>query len=229
MPGQQLWRMAAIALLSVRVMQGFIYWGGGSRRFIYAPQKLDPDAHTWLADKLQGAMPGALFGTDQSIAFLLQHFWLLYPAIILFSAAELIAGTALVLGLMTRLSALATIGFSIALMLIFGWQGGTCIDEWTMASCNLAMGATLMLAGCGAYSLDNVLLKRNPGLSTLSSSSLNFAFAWAKLTVTVGLLISTTSNSPPCGRGARSRARARAARWRGRPAGGWRRSPGSPR
>ena len=54
-------------------MQGFIYWGGGSRRFIYAPQKLDPDAHTWLADKLQGAMPGALFGTDQAIAFLLQH------------------------------------------------------------------------------------------------------------------------------------------------------------
>jgi thiosulfate dehydrogenase [quinone] large subunit len=75
---------------------------------------------------------------------------------------------------MTRLSALATIGFSIALMLIFGWQGGTCIDEWTMASCNLAMGATLMLAGSGAYSLDNVLLKRNPGLSTLCSSSLNF-------------------------------------------------------
>jgi hypothetical protein len=67
--------MAAIALLSVRVMQGFIYWGGGSRRFIYALQKLDPDAHTWLADKLQGAMPGALFGTDQAIAF--RHFWLL--------------------------------------------------------------------------------------------------------------------------------------------------------
>ena len=63
MPGQQLWRIAAIALLSVRVMQ----------RFIYAPQKLDPDARTWLADKLQGAMPGALFGTDQAIAFLLQH------------------------------------------------------------------------------------------------------------------------------------------------------------
>lgn len=55
-----------------------------------------------------------------------------------------------------------------------------------------------------------------------------FTFTWAKLTVTVGLLISTTSNSPPCGRGARSRARARAARRRGRPAGGWRRSPGSP-
>jgi hypothetical protein len=31
------WRIAALALLSVRFIQGFIYWGGGSRRFIYAP------------------------------------------------------------------------------------------------------------------------------------------------------------------------------------------------
>src|SRR5260370_9425256 len=114
-------------------------------------------------------------------------------------------------------------------MLIFGCQGGTFIDEWTMASCNLAMGATLMLAGSGAYSLDNVLLKCNPGFSTLSSSSLNFAFAWAKLTVTVGLLISTTSNSPPCGSGARARGPALAARWPGRPRAAGRQSPGGPR
>lgn len=160
--GDRHWRMAAIALLSVRVMQGFVYWGGGSRRFFYDPQKLDPDAHTWMAMKFQSAMPGALLGTDQLIAYLLQHFWLLYPALILFSAAELIAGVALLAGLMTRLAALATVGFSVALMLMFGWQGGTCIDEWTMASCNLAMGTTLMLAGGGAYSLDNVLVKRHP-------------------------------------------------------------------
>jgi len=51
--------VAAIALLSVRFIQGFIYWGGGSRRFIYGPDKLDPDAHTWMANKFQTAMPGA--------------------------------------------------------------------------------------------------------------------------------------------------------------------------
>jgi thiosulfate dehydrogenase [quinone] large subunit len=166
--GERHWRMAAIALLSVRIIQGFIYWGGGSRRFIYDPQKLDPDAHSWMANKFQSAMPGALLGTDQLIAFLLHHFWLLYPAIILFSAAELIAGAALVAGLMTRLAALASTGFAVVLMLLFGWQGGTCIDEWTMAACNLAMGATLMLAGSGAYSIDNVLLRRNPGLADRS-------------------------------------------------------------
>src|ERR1700726_4249066 len=163
--GERHWRMAAIALLSVRFIQGFVYWGGGSRRFIYGPEKLDPDAPTWMANKLQSAMPGALMGTDHLIGFLLHHFWLLYPAVILFSAAELIAGAALMAGLLTRLAALVSAGFSIVLMLMFGWQGATCIDEWTMAACNLAMGATLMLAGSGAYSLDNVLLHRNPALA----------------------------------------------------------------
>jgi thiosulfate dehydrogenase (quinone) len=163
--GERQWRMAAIALLSVRLIQGFIYWGGGSRRFIYGPEKLNPDAPTWLANKLQSAMPGALLGTDHVIAVLLHHFWLLYPAVILFSAAELIAGAALMVGLLTRLAALISVALSMLLMLMFGWQGATCIDEWTMAACNLAMGATLALAGSGAYSLDNVLLKRTPGLA----------------------------------------------------------------
>jgi len=159
------WRVAAIAMLSVRVIQGFIYWGGGSRRFIYAPSKLDPSQPSWMANKLQTAMPGALFGLDQILAYLLHHFWLLYAAIILFSAVELIAGFALMAGLMTRLAALLSIGLSISLMLLFGWQGGTCIDEWTMAACNLAMGATLMLAGSAAFSLDTAWLRRNPGMA----------------------------------------------------------------
>lgn len=158
------WRIAAISLLAVRFIQGFIFWGGGSRRFIYAPDKLVPDGH-WMANKLQSAMPGALLGTDHVISFLLTHFDLLYASLIIFSAGELVAGAMLMAGLLTRLAALASIGFSIVLMLMFGWQGATCIDEWTMAACNLAMGATLLLAGSGAYSLDNVLLGRNPVLA----------------------------------------------------------------
>src|ERR1700746_1668756 len=71
---QRTWRTAALGLLSVRVIQGFIYWGGGSRRFIYAPAKLNPDAPTWMANKFQTAMPGALFGTDHLISLLLHHF-----------------------------------------------------------------------------------------------------------------------------------------------------------
>src|SRR3981189_2530330 len=162
---QRNWRIRAIALLSTRFIQGFIYWGGGSRRFIYAPSKLDPSAPSWMANKFQTAMPGALFGTDHLISFMLTHFYLLYAGVILFSAAELIVGAMLMTGLQTRVAALCSMGFSVLLMAMFGWQGATCIDEWTMAACNLAMGATLVLGGSSAYSLDNVLLKRNPGLA----------------------------------------------------------------
>jgi uncharacterized membrane protein YphA (DoxX/SURF4 family) len=157
--------VAALALLSIRFIQGFIYWGGGSRRFIYAPAKLDPNAASWMANKFQSAMPGALLGTGHIIAFLLHHFYLLYASLILFSAAELIGGLCLMTGFLTRAAALVSIGLSVVLMLMFGWQGATCIDEWTMAVCNLAIGATLMLGGSAALSLDNALLARKPALA----------------------------------------------------------------
>lgn len=118
-----------------------------------------------MANKFQSAMPGALLGTDHIIAWLLQHFAALYVGVIVFSALELLCGLGLIAGFLTRLSALGTIGFSVLLMLMFGWQGATCIDEWTMAACNLAMGATLLFAGAGAYSLDNALLARAPDLA----------------------------------------------------------------
>jgi thiosulfate dehydrogenase (quinone) len=158
-------RVAALGLLSIRFIQGFIYWGGGSRRFIYAPAKLDPHAASWMANKFQSAMPGALLGTDHIIAFLLHHFYLLYVSMILFSAVELIAGIFLMTGFLTRAAALVSMGLSVVLMLMFGWQGATCIDEWTMAACNLAIGATLMLGGSGAFSLDSALLARQPALA----------------------------------------------------------------
>ena len=62
-----------------------------------------PIAHSWMANKLQTAMPGALFGTGHIISFLLQHFYLLNVAVILFSAAELIVGAMLTAGLLAAL------------------------------------------------------------------------------------------------------------------------------
>lgn len=159
---QRAWRISAISMMSVRVIQGFIYWGGGSRRFIYGPSKLSPHATHWMANKFQTAMPGALLGMGHVISFMLHHFYLLFAGVILFSAAELVSGFMLMTGLFTRAAALASMVFSVLLMLMFGWQGATCIDEWTMAACNLAMGATLMLGGSGAWSLDNVLLRNKP-------------------------------------------------------------------
>ena len=68
-------------------------------------------------------------------------------------------------GFLTRVAALVSISLSVVLMLMFGWQGATCIDEWTMAACNLAIGATLMLGGSGAFSLDNAVLACKPTLA----------------------------------------------------------------
>ncbi|ELC8790486.1 DoxX family membrane protein [Salmonella enterica] len=164
-PTTDIYLLTGLGLLAVRIIQGFIYWGGGSRRFIYAPDKLDPEAPHWMAYKFQTAMPGALLGLDHVISYMLQHFWLLYAGVILFSAAELIAGLFLMLGLFTRISALLSMLFSVLLMLMFGWQGATCIDEWTMAACNLAMGTTLFLCGSHSYALDNIILKKNPRLA----------------------------------------------------------------
>src|SRR3982074_2561594 len=147
-------RIAALALLSIRFIQGFIYWGGGSRPFIDAPAKIDPNAASWMANKFQSETPGALLGTDHIIAFLLHHFYLLYVSLILFRAGDFITGLLLMTGLLARVAALVSIGLSVVLMLMFGWQGATCIDEWTMAVCNLAIGATLVLGGSGAFSLD---------------------------------------------------------------------------
>ncbi len=158
------WRLAAIAMLAVRFVQGWIYWGGATRRFIYGPQKLDVHGH-WMAYKFQTAMPGALLGTGHAVAFLLRHFTLLYSGIIIFSGIELVAGLMLLLGFYTRLAALGTIGLSTVLMLLFGWQGATCIDEWTMASSNFAMGITLLLAGSGIYSIDSWRLSRRKDLT----------------------------------------------------------------
>lgn len=160
------WKLIGLVILCVRFVQGFIYWGGGSRRFIYAPEKLDPHAAQWMANKLQSAMPGALLGISHVISWLLQHFILLYVAIILFSLAELFSGLFLIFGFFTRLSAFISVLLSISLMLIFGWEGGTCVDEWTMAVSNLAMGLTLLLSGASIYSIDSWLCRRYSALNT---------------------------------------------------------------
>ena len=160
------WRLTGIVLLSARFVQGWIYWGGGSRRFIYSPSKLDPNAPQWMANKFQTAMPGALLGMDHLVDYLLHHFYLLYAGVIVFSAVELFFGLFLIAGFLTRLSALITMGLSFVLMLLFGWQGATCIDEWTMAACNFGIGATLLLGGAGAYSIDSWLIRNRPATAS---------------------------------------------------------------
>lgn len=159
------WNLLGLFILTIRFVQGWIYWGGGSRRFIYAPQKIDPFSSEWMANKLQAAMPGAILGMGSVINFLLQHFYILYASIILLSLVEFFSGIALLVGSFTRLSGLITALLSILFMFTFGWQGSTCIDEWTMSICTLAMGITLFLTGSSVYSIDGLLLKHYPKLA----------------------------------------------------------------
>jgi len=107
---------------------------------------------------------GALFGTDHLISFMLTHFYLLYAGVILFSAAELIVGAMLMTGLLTRVADCAPWVLSVADGDV--WLAGRhCIDEWTMAACNLAMGAKPAARGSGAYSLRQRLASPQPALA----------------------------------------------------------------
>ena len=155
--------LAALVLLGTRFVQGFIFWGGASRRLIYDfhevagvdhAVKLDFDLPGYVAAKLTHALPGALW-VQSPLEWTLGHHDLIVTSVWLWTIAELAVGLGLMFGLATRLSAFVSIWLNVALMLIFGWMGSTCLDEWTMAVSGVAMSSALFLAGSGTYSLDN--------------------------------------------------------------------------
>src|SRR5699024_4582436 len=88
---------------------------------------------------------------------------LLHVLVWVWTLAELFIGIGLILGLFTRLFGLGSLLINIPLMVIFGWMGSTCVDEWTMAAAGFAMGATLMIGGGGPWSLDHFFERRHPG------------------------------------------------------------------
>ncbi len=174
-------RALGAAVLAVRLVLGWIYWGGGTRRFIYAPQKLNPHAHSWMANKFQAGMPGALLGLNHLIGHILHHPGLVYFILVAVSVVEVVCGLGLIFGFLTRLSAFVSLTVSASLMLIFGWQGATCIDEWTMAVSTFSMGCAIIAAGGGFWSIDSYLMRKNPALAdagwfrVLGSGPLNAA------------------------------------------------------
>ena len=160
--------LIALTLLGVRFVQGFIFWGGASRRLIYdfhevagvdLAIKLDFDAAGFVAAKLVHALPGALW-VQGPIEWTLAHPALIGASVWAWTFAELAVGLGLIFGLFTRLLALASVGLNVTLMLIFGWMGSTCLDEWTMAVSGVAMSAAVVIAGGGRLSLDRLLLGR---------------------------------------------------------------------
>ena len=175
----------ALALLGTRFVQGFIFWGGASRRLFYdfrdidavdLAVKLDFNAPGFVAAKLTHALPGALW-VQGPIEWTLRHPDLIVASVWLWTFIELAVGLALIFGLMTRAAALASLWLNVTLMLIFGWMGSTCLDEWTMAVSGVAMSSALFIGGGGAYSLDARLghtawAQRNGWINWLASGPL---------------------------------------------------------
>jgi thiosulfate dehydrogenase [quinone] large subunit len=196
-----------LVLLGTRFVQGFIFWGGATRRLIYdfhsvagvdLAVKLDFDAPGFVAAKLTHALPGALW-LQGPIEWTLAHPDLILASVWMWTIAELAVGLGLMLGVATRAAALASVGLNVVLMAIFGWMGSTCLDEWTMAVSGVAMSSAVFLAGGGAWSLDERfiaptrLVKRYPWINwlcsgpvpvdTLRKSALAVAIACAAFTV----------------------------------------------
>jgi thiosulfate dehydrogenase [quinone] large subunit len=157
--------LLALVLLGTRFVQGFIFWGGASRRLVYdfheidgvdLALKLDFEAAGFVAAKLTHALPGSLW-IQAPLEWTLQHPDLIVTSVWMWTFAELAVGLGLIFGLATRLAAFVSIGLNVALMLIFGWMGSTCLDEWTMAVSGVAMSSAVFLAGGGRWSLDSLI------------------------------------------------------------------------
>lgn len=157
--------LLALVLLGTRFVQGFIFWGGASRRLLYnfhevdgvdVAAKLDFDSAGFVANKLTHALPGTLW-IQGSLEWTLQYPDLIIASVWMWTLAELGVGLGLIFGLATRLAAAVSVGINIVLMLIFGWMGSTCLDEWTMAVSGVAMSSAIFVAGGGAWSLDSFI------------------------------------------------------------------------
>jgi thiosulfate dehydrogenase [quinone] large subunit len=178
--------LLGLVLLGTRFVQGFIFWGGASRRLIYDfhsvggvdhAVKLDFDAAGFVAAKLTHALPGALW-LQGPIEWTLAHPDLILASVWAWTIAELAVGLGLMLGLMTRAAAAVSLGLNVVLMAIFGWMGSTCLDEWTMAVSGVAMSSAVFLAGGGTWSVDERIVattrlaKSRPWTNWLSSGPL---------------------------------------------------------
>jgi thiosulfate dehydrogenase (quinone) len=112
------------------------------------------------------------------IEWTLRHPDLIVASVWLWTIAELAVGLGLMLGIATRAAALGSFWLNVVLMLIFGWMGSTCLDEWTMAVSGVAMSSAVFLAGGGAWSLDERYIaptgwaQRMPWLNWIASGPL---------------------------------------------------------
>ncbi len=142
-----------LALRASAISMGFVFASAAWRRFVNAPAKLDIDSPKDVANKLVAAAPGS--PVEGAGSFRAGAAWLLPFATYAMTIGEALQELGLIVGT-PRLSAIGAALLNVALMLIFGWQGFECLDEWTMAALGFAISVSVMLYGPGLYALDNV-------------------------------------------------------------------------
>lgn len=140
------------ALRAIEIAMGFIFLMGGWRRFYNVPLKHDIESSKHLAGKLVQAAPGSPI--EDIIHWVLYHPLIAEMSVYFMSTVEVIVGVCLIVGLMTRLAGVGSALVNVALMLIFGWMGYECLDEYTMAALGFAISVSIIIYGSGSYSLD---------------------------------------------------------------------------
>ncbi len=161
------WWWAGLMFTPVRLVAGFMFLSAFIRRVIQVPAKMDPTSAQYLGHKFSGFLPHAIV-IKPLIARLIQNPELLHPFLWFFTIMEGVVGLFLIVGFVTRLTALGSALLSAGILLGSGWLGSTCLDEWQIGALLVAAGLAVAVSGSGPFSVDNWLLNRSERLAQSS-------------------------------------------------------------
>ncbi|PSN85512.1 quinol oxidase [Candidatus Marsarchaeota G1 archaeon BE_D] len=146
-------------LLPLRIGVGWMWFDGGLRKLVLAPDKVNPSSSSFVLGKLVTFLPHAGF-FQPFLKFVLENPAIGAPFLVVYSVLELVIGSLLVIGLFTRLAGFGSALMASSLAPAF-WLGSTCEDEWQIGSLLLAGGVVLMLSAAGRkFGLDSLLFRK---------------------------------------------------------------------
>ncbi|MCC5944781.1 MAG: quinol oxidase [Bernardetiaceae bacterium] len=189
---------AGLFTLALRLVVGWTYFSAFWRRLVLA-NKLDPEVAGYIGIKFNHFLPQAL-GIKGFIEYLVTHEEILWWVMVVFTIVEGIVGALFMLGIFTRIMAMAVAGLAFGILLSAGWLGTTCLDEWQIGVLGVAAGFTIFFTGGGFYALDyrikfvfqnNLIFKViDMGVSHLSNHRLR-RFVWIGSVFILGLTLFT--------------------------------------
>jgi len=152
-------RIAGLFLMPLRWVCAWILFAAAWRRLVLKPESLNPHSPLFEGIKINHFLPHTLW-IHGFLNILVMHPWAMLAFLWVFTMVEAIAGILLFIGLGTRFLGLVLILLFMNLMLVAGWLGSTCLDEWTVATFGITLGACLFLAGSGPFSVDSLLFRK---------------------------------------------------------------------